>query len=200
MLQVATAMQTIAFESALGWMALRLDDQRLAALSFGYGDPQEAIRRLDPDGELGVESAEIDEAHPLARQLRAFAEGRVEEFRDVPLVDNGSTRFAREVLAACRAIPYGQTQSYGQLAAAAGSPRAARAVGNLMSANTTPLVVPCHRVVASGGRIGHYSAGEGKRTKLRLLEMEALATGTRRSSPIPDAQIARARAWPGERG
>jgi len=178
---VATSSRTVVFESALGWMALALDDDRLAGLTFGHRNPQEAVRRLAAaDDGLGDSPGQIDDTHPLVRRLQAFAEGRVVDFSDVALVHQGNSPFARRVLAACRAIGYGQTRTYGELAATAGSPRAARAVGNLMATNTTPLVVPCHRVVASGGRIGHYSAGEGQRTKLRLLEMEALAAGRTR--------------------
>jgi methylated-DNA-[protein]-cysteine S-methyltransferase len=65
--------------------------------------------------------------------------------------------------------------TYGALAATAGHPRAARAVGNCMAGNCVPLIVPCHRVVRAGGDIGPYSAAEGSATKRRLLEMEAAA-------------------------
>ena len=80
--------------------------------------------------------------------------------------------FARRVVELCRRIPYGQTLTYGELAAQAGSPRAARAVGNVMRTNRCPLVVPCHRVVPSGSGLGGYSAPGGVRAKLRLLELE----------------------------
>ena len=65
--------------------------------------------------------------------------------------------------------------TYGELAVAAGQPRAARAVGNCMAGNRVPLIIPCHRVVRAGGDIGPYSAAGGSATKRRLLEMEAAA-------------------------
>ena len=68
--------------------------------------------------------------------------------------------------------PVGTTLSYGQLAARAGSPRACRAVGNCIAGNKIPIVIPCHRVVLSGGGIGKYSAPGGARMKKRLLMIE----------------------------
>jgi methylated-DNA-[protein]-cysteine S-methyltransferase len=77
--------------------------------------------------------------------------------------------FRRRVLAACAAIPPGQVLSYAALAAEAGNPRAARAAGTAMATNPIPLLVPCHRVVPSGGGVGHYGGGtELKRWLLRL--------------------------------
>jgi methylated-DNA-[protein]-cysteine S-methyltransferase len=77
--------------------------------------------------------------------------------------------FRRDVLAACARIPAGTTMSYAELAAAAGHPGAARAVGSAMATNPLPPVVPCHRVVRSDGRIGEYSAGGPARKAAMLL-------------------------------
>jgi methylated-DNA-[protein]-cysteine S-methyltransferase len=67
--------------------------------------------------------------------------------------------------------------TYGELAAKAGSPRAARAVGSCMARNRIPLVIPCHRVVPSGGRLGSFSAPGGSETKRRLIDMERQSSG-----------------------
>jgi methylated-DNA-[protein]-cysteine S-methyltransferase len=83
------------------------------------------------------------------------------------------TDFQRKVLDACRAIPPGETLSYAELAVIAGAPGAARAVGNVMRTNRIPLVIPCHRVVGSGGSLGGYSAPDGLAMKRKLLEREA---------------------------
>mgnify|MGYP002625970299 CR=1 FL=1 len=164
------------FPSELGWQAIVGWQQQLVRLTFGHADPQEAWQAVSASSSGGVEASDWN--CELAAQLQAFAAGEVVDFRGVALADEGSTPFQQEVLRACRAIPYGETLTYGQLAAAAGSPRAARAVGNAMACNCTPLVVPCHRVIPGGSRRpGAYSAGEGVRTKLRLLEMEALSAG-----------------------
>jgi methylated-DNA-[protein]-cysteine S-methyltransferase len=85
------------------------------------------------------------------------------------------TEFQQKVQKLCRQIPFGTTMTYGELAAKAGAPGAARAVGICMARNCFPLVVPCHRVVPAGGRLGNYSAPGGTETKQRLLDMERLA-------------------------
>ena len=76
------------------------------------------------------------------------------------------------MLAALRAIPYGEVRSYGELALQAGSPRAARAVGQVMAANPLPIIIPCHRVIAARGLLGGYSGGGGLVTKSWLLDFE----------------------------
>jgi methylated-DNA-[protein]-cysteine S-methyltransferase len=102
-----------------------------------------------------------------------YAAGEPVDFADVPVALDHLTPFARRVVKHCRAIRRGQTRSYGDVAAAAGRPGAARAVGQVMAANRTPLVVPCHRVVAADGRLGGFSAPTGLAMKRRLLALEA---------------------------
>jgi methylated-DNA-[protein]-cysteine S-methyltransferase len=84
----------------------------------------------------------------------------------------GVSDFHREVLRLCHAIPVGETLTYGQLAKLAGSPHAARAVGGAMARNRWPLIVPCHRVVGSSGKLTGYSGEGGLKTKHWLLEHE----------------------------
>ncbi|HEX5442453.1 MAG TPA: methylated-DNA--[protein]-cysteine S-methyltransferase [Pirellulales bacterium] len=109
----------------------------------------------------------------LVARLQAYARGGQDDFLDVELDLGPQTAFQRRVIDCCRRIPLGQTLTYGALAEQVGHPRAARAVGNCMRTNRIPLLVPCHRVIGSGGTMRGYSAGEGIRMKLRLLEMEA---------------------------
>ena len=85
---------------------------------------------------------------------------------------SGVSDFHREVLTLCHAIPLGETLTYGQLAKLAGSPHAARAVGGAMARNRWPLIVPCHRVVGSSGKLTGYSGEGGLKTKHWLLEHE----------------------------
>lgn len=99
---------------------------------------------------------------------RAFEDGRP---GDLPLDLRALTEFQRAVLDLTAAIPRGEVRPYGWLAAGVGSPGATRAVGSVMAANPIPLIVPCHRVVRSDGRIGAYSLG-GADTKYHLLEVE----------------------------
>ena len=105
------------------------------------------------------------------REIRAYCAGRLREFT-VPIDLSGVPPFHRKVLAAARRIPYGRTVTYGELARRAGSPRAARAVGQAMAHNPVALLVPCHRVVAAGGGLGGF--GGGLALKRRLLALEGV--------------------------
>jgi methylated-DNA-[protein]-cysteine S-methyltransferase len=103
-----------------------------------------------------------------ARQLAAYFDGRLSDF-DLPLAASG-TEFDRRVRAAMRAIPYGETRTYGDLAHATDS--GPRAIGGACGRNPIPIIVPCHRVLARGG-LGGYSGGAGLPTKQWLLGLEA---------------------------
>lgn len=112
---------------------------------------------------------QLDQA---SRQLDEYFAGRRTAF-DLPLDLRLATGFRRTVLAHLPAIPYGHTESYAQVAAAAGSPKAVRAAGTACARNPLPVVVPCHRVVKSDGTMGRYAGGEdAKRT---LLDLESAA-------------------------
>ncbi len=104
-----------------------------------------------------------------ARQLDEYFGGRRRAF-DLPLALRG-TEFQEQVWLTLAEIPYGETVSYGELAAMVGRPRASRAVGQANGANPIPIVLPCHRVVAADGTIGGY--GGGISTKRQLLSLEA---------------------------
>ena len=99
--------------------------------------------------------------------------GAPQDFSGVRLDLAGTAPFARRVYDALRQVPPGAVVTYGELAGAVGSPGAARAVGGVMAHNPLPLLVPCHRVVAAGGRLGGFSAPGGVRTKSELLALEA---------------------------
>ncbi len=107
----------------------------------------------------------------LQRQIQRYFDGRPIDFR-IRLDLTNRTLFHQTVLRACATIRYGETLTYGQLAELAGHPGAARAVGSVMAGNMIPLIIPCHRVVAAGGRPSGFSAPGGARTRRRLLELE----------------------------
>jgi methylated-DNA-[protein]-cysteine S-methyltransferase len=104
-----------------------------------------------------------------AREIEEYLAGARRRF-DLPLDFSLARGFRREVLRRLQRIAYGRTASYAAIAAAAGSPRAVRAVGTACATNPLPLVVPCHRVVRSDGTIGQYAGGAG--VKQALLAME----------------------------
>jgi methylated-DNA-[protein]-cysteine S-methyltransferase len=120
-----------------------------------------------------IELADEAESHPLVRRLQEYATGAEDDFLDVEIDSSHLTPFQRRVVQICRKIPFGSSLTYGELAARAGHPRAARAVGSCMRTTRIPLIVPCHRVVGAGGAKGSDSACQATRMKLRLLEMES---------------------------
>jgi methylated-DNA-[protein]-cysteine S-methyltransferase len=113
---------------------------------------------------------EVSGSHPLADRFRAYFAGDRVDFGDVELDLDGTTPFQRAATEALRAIGYGETVTYGELAALAGHPGAQRAAGTFCAGNRFGLVVPCHRVVAASGPGQYPTLGVGY--KLRLLELE----------------------------
>lgn len=166
------------FPTRLGWMALIVGPQGVEQLTFGFDSAEDARRALEPDLLAGASRGAVDKR--LVRRLQAYAAGKPDDFQDVACNLGPFGAFRSRVVAACRAIPYGKTVTYAQLAKKAGSPAAARAVGNCMAGNRVPLIIPCHRVVASSGGLGGYSGGKGIETKRELIEMEELGRAAAR--------------------
>jgi len=108
-------------------------------------------------------------------QIRQYLAGIRCEF-SLPIDWSGMRPFQQEALRETLKIPCGQTRTYGDLAAALGKPRAARAVGRAEATNPLPLVIPCHRVLGSDGKLHGYGAGEGLPTKTWLLNLERANT------------------------
>lgn len=114
-----------------------------------------------------------------AARVAATLAGVHDDLCDVPLTLHTVSPFYARVYELARRIPPGTTLTYGQMAAALGAPGAARAVGQALGRNPFAPVVPCHRILAAGGRPGGFSAGGGAATKLRMLQIEgALPGGT----------------------
>ncbi len=119
-----------------------------------------------------------DIALEAARQLAEYFLGHRQRF-ELPLAPSG-TPFQRAVWEALGDIPYGETVTYADIASRVGRPQAVRAVGQANGANPLPVLLPCHRVVASGGRLGGY--GGGVALKLALLRLEGSVMGTSAAS------------------
>lgn len=112
----------------------------------------------------------------LQEQITAYFEGADIDFsREVPIVLDGFSSFGISVLTTCRAIKFGQTITYGQLAKKSGRPNASRAVGSTLAKNPLPLIIPCHRVIRCDGKVGGFSAPGGIILKKRMLELERQA-------------------------
>ena len=104
--------------------------------------------------------------------MTALLDGEPVDLSDLMLDLESLPPFQRRVCEAARAIPVGATLTYGEIATRIGEPGAARAVGQALGANPFPIIVPCHRVLAAGGKPGGFSAPGGVTTKLRLLATE----------------------------
>ncbi len=161
------------FRSSLGWFALAVSCEQVVALTFGRRSRSAALAAIGARTNL-QDSTDSITSH-LIERLQRFADGEPDDFLDVELSEVGLTPFGRRVVHHCRRIGFGDTLTYGQLAAKAGSPRAARAVGNVMAHNRFPIIVPCHRVLGAGG-LGGYSAPDGLKMKKRLLQLEGRLT------------------------
>ena len=162
--------QAVVFPTKLGWIAAAWADACIHRLTFGHGEPRRAWQQLELDQEPAQPDAFLSQ---IIERLEAFAAGhRGDTFLDIKLATNRMTDFQQAVIRTCRQIPAGQTQTYGELAARVGHPRAARAVGTVMANNRFPLLVPCHRVVAAGGGLGGFSSPQGLAMKRRLLAPE----------------------------
>jgi len=151
-----------AFDTAMGLAAVEWSESGLTRV---WIPPVPAGRRSDPPPPV---------VKDVIDRLRMLLRGEDVDFTDVELDVEGVPEFDQRVYAHARAIPRGVTATYGELAQRAGSPGAAQAVGQVMGNNRFPLVVPCHRVVAAGGRNGGFSAPGGVDTKLRLLALESV--------------------------
>jgi methylated-DNA-[protein]-cysteine S-methyltransferase len=171
------------FFTGLGHMALATLEGQVVGLTFGHGNRELALgslQRFHASGNKAVLNEVLRDnssestflSKRVAELLEKFAEGEPVNFDDIPIALTDMTLFQKQVVAACRAIPWGQTVSYGELATIVGRPGAARAVGTVMRKNRVPLIVPCHRVLASGGLLGGYSAPSGLEMKKRLLALE----------------------------
>ncbi len=167
-----------AFESKLGFIAFAADAagvlDRIWFDYFNEGDLRSAIRaNIDASCQPETNLEFDDRAQTkLVRRFKKFASGNIDTFADVQINGSWMTAFQRRVVGQARRIPYGKTLSYGALARKSGCPGAARAVGSVMAKNRFPLIVPCHRVVASGRRLGGFSSVHGLTTKSRLLQLE----------------------------
>lgn len=122
----------------------------------------------------GAEDAPPTAVAECVARLVAYFDGAAVDFSDVVLDTSGLGPLDGAVYRELRRVPRGATVTYGDLAARAGAPGAAQAVGAAMARNPWPIVVPCHRVLANGGGLGGFSAPGGVRTKRRLLRMEGV--------------------------
>ncbi len=157
-------------DSPFGPLLLAATPRGLVKLSLPGYDPEETLEDLAARVSPRVleAPARLDEAR---RELDLYFEGKLTEF-DLPLDWQLSKDFRRRALRAIDRIPYGKTRSYTEIARSAGNERAVRAAGTACGANPIPIVVPCHRVLRTGGALGGY--GGGLPMKEALLKLEGI--------------------------
>lgn len=172
------------FETAAGFCGIAWSDAGITRFmlpsSTAQATEQNLQRRL-PGARSGTPPAHVVAAIDAAK--RYFA-GEQMDFSDLQLDLAAQGEFFRKIYAALRRVGWGQTTTYGALAKEAGAgPQAAREVGQAMARNPVPLIIPCHRVLAAGNKLGGFSAPGGQSTKERMLELEGIRLG-----PPPSAQ------------
>jgi methylated-DNA-[protein]-cysteine S-methyltransferase len=161
------------FETAAGFCAIAWSDAGVARFhlptSTAEATERSLLRRL-VDAKPATPPPEVSAVIDAAK--RYFAGEKV-DFSNVSLDLHGQDKFFLDIYAAARRVGWGQTTTYGSLAKELGAgPEAARDVGQAMAKNPVPLIIPCHRVLAAGGKLGGFSAPGGSATKQRMLEME----------------------------
>jgi len=152
------------FQSPVGPLLLAADDRGLCFVSFSGNR-----RAVHAERTWKRDQAPFKET---IRQLQAYFRGELKEF-NLPLALEG-TPFQRSVWKNLLAIPYGKTISYGQLADRIGRPKAVRAVGLANGQNPLPIIIPCHRVIGSNGKLTGYGGGLPFKEKLLALESRQL--------------------------
>lgn len=161
------------FETAIGPCGIAWSERGLTRLQLPESDRSATEKRLRASA---VRPSEAPPAAigPVIANIQCYMTGRSIDFAAVVIDLTGIGEFERKVCQAARAIPWGQTLSYGELARQISSPGAARAVGQALSRNPVPIIIPCHRVLAKGHRIGGFSAHGGIFAKERLLALEGV--------------------------
>jgi methylated-DNA-[protein]-cysteine S-methyltransferase len=153
--------------SPLGTIYIAMSAKGLYAVDFGRRE-SEFLGRFDPRAHLEKDPPAVKQA---VEQLRQYFSGERKTFR-LPVDLAALTPFQRDVLeTACRIHP-GQVWTYGKVAQEMGRPKSSRPVGQALAHNPVPIIIPCHRVIASDGTLGGYSGGSGLRAKRWLLRLE----------------------------
>lgn len=151
----------------LGPLFAAVSDRGVCAVEFGRGKPK-FLTLAKTRARLKKDARAIA---PVMAQLREYFAGQRSHF-NLPVDLSELTPFQREVLAVTRQIPAGQVWSYQRVAQEMGLPKSSRPVGQALGRNPIPIVIPCHRVIASDGSLGGYSGGSGLKAKRWLLQHE----------------------------
>jgi methylated-DNA-[protein]-cysteine S-methyltransferase len=171
------------FETASGFCGIAWSDAGIARFLLPTKSAETAERmmlRRVPGAEPGIPTPEVDNTIAAAK---LYFEGKETDFSDVRLDLGDQDEFFRQIYDAARRVGWGRTTTYGALAKELGAgPEAARDVGQAMAKNPVPLIIPCHRVLAAGGKLGGFSAPGGSTSKIHMLELEGIRAAPARAA------------------
>ena len=180
------------FETALGPCGISWHEGQNSCIGpaiIGFQLPEATVHltesKIARNSRACRSSAPPPQIAEVIEKIQKHLQGEVQDFRAVTVDLSGTDPFARQVYEVIREIPAGETQTYGEVARAVGQPAEAQAVGNALARNPVPLIIPCHRILAAGGKPGGFSAYGGGATKAKLLAIEGTtlaAAGSRTRS------------------
>jgi methylated-DNA-[protein]-cysteine S-methyltransferase len=160
------------FDTAIGRCGVAWGERGVAGVQLPEAGELKTRARMLQRFPAAGEAAPPPEVQRVIDRVVALLRGEASDLSTIALDMDQVPAFHRRVYEAARAIPPGMTLSYGDIAVRVGAPGAARAVGQALGRNPFPIVVPCHRVLAAGGKIGGFSAQGGIATKRRMLAIE----------------------------
>ena len=162
-------------DSPLGPLWIAVGPKGVVAIHYGAQPSTSEVARIVRTYGPGL-LPDARRADPVARELDQYFAGRRRRF-DVAVDLTPLTDFQRRLLSATGRVPFGEVSTYAKVAAQAGNEKASRAAGQALSANPIPIVVPCHRVLASDGTLGGYSGGLDAKRRLLALERREVPAG-----------------------
>jgi methylated-DNA-[protein]-cysteine S-methyltransferase len=177
------------FDTAIGKCGIAWGERGIVGVQLPEGGEPEARARMLHRFPAAGETAPPPEVKHALDSIVALLHGKANDLSTIALDMEGVPPFHRRVYEAARAIPAGKTLSYGDIAVRLGARGAARAVGQALGQNPFPIVVPCHRVLAAGAKIGGFSAHGGTATKLRMLAIEGAQVNGVSAPLIGDAKL-----------
>jgi methylated-DNA-[protein]-cysteine S-methyltransferase len=170
-----TAHHYLIFETASGFCGIAWSNVGITRFQLPTRSAEAAERillRRVPGAEPGAPTPEVVEA---VAAVKRYFEGEETDFSGFRLDLSDQDAFCKQIYAAARQVGWGRTTTYGTLAKELGAgPEAARDVGQAMAKNPVALIIPCHRVLAAGGKVGGFSAPGGSAAKIRMLELEGV--------------------------
>jgi methylated-DNA-[protein]-cysteine S-methyltransferase len=182
---LSTGAGSAVFETALGYMGLAWSENGVSRVFLAEKSRDGVERRLlRACGAPPVATSALPQwIAELIAAIQAYARGEAVDFSTVPVDLAGVDDFRLAIYEATRKLGFGQTTTYGELAKRAGHAGLPRETGAALGANPVPLIIPCHRILAAGGKIGGFSAPGGSLAKERMLTLEGVRVG-----PPPSAQ------------